>query len=145
MPTFAPLVKRLKLAKRTTQRILATRTRDLKGPRGQGDVNQACVVPLPLELSDRIPQELYQIILEQVGYDQQTLMSCSLVCRAWFPVARCCIIKTLALYPCLVILQGASIKCSTPTGESLQKFVTPGLTCHIFISLRWNQLRSVWL
>ncbi|KAF8886534.1 hypothetical protein BD779DRAFT_615986 [Infundibulicybe gibba] len=52
-------------------------------PRAAGRVRS-----LPKTLSDKIPTEIIDIILDHLHADRQTLRACSLVCKSWLPTVR---------------------------------------------------------
>ena len=44
--------------------------------------------PLPHDLSDRIPQEIFELFIDFLHNDKPSLSNCSIVCRAWLPASR---------------------------------------------------------
>ncbi|TFK74995.1 CNH-domain-containing protein [Pluteus cervinus] len=46
------------------------------------------VIPLPYELTDQIPTEIYERIIDFLHTEQNALSGCSLVCKAWHASSR---------------------------------------------------------
>lgn len=58
------------------------------------------ITPLSLDISRRIPPEVFDIIIERIArFDVPTLRVCSLVCKAWLPVSRYHLIPAISLGP----------------------------------------------
>ncbi|KAF8067770.1 hypothetical protein FPV67DRAFT_1669653 [Lyophyllum atratum] len=58
------------------------------------------ITPLSLDISRRIPSEVFDIIIEKIArFDVPTLRVCSLVCKAWIPVSRYHLIPAVSLGP----------------------------------------------
>lgn len=53
--------------------------------------------PLPKAITDRIPLELNEMIIDDLAHDLHTLTSCALVCRAWLPRSRLHIFYAIVL------------------------------------------------
>ncbi|GLB39110.1 hypothetical protein LshimejAT787_0602720 [Lyophyllum shimeji] len=58
------------------------------------------ITPLSLEISRRMPSEVFDIIIERIArFDVPTLRACSLVCKAWLPVSRHHLFPAISLGP----------------------------------------------
>ncbi|KAJ7195869.1 CNH domain-containing protein [Mycena rebaudengoi] len=44
--------------------------------------------PFPKSVTDQISTELYEVIIDRLWADKQTLLACSLVCRSWVPRSK---------------------------------------------------------
>ncbi|KAJ7289085.1 CNH domain-containing protein [Mycena rebaudengoi] len=44
--------------------------------------------PFPKSVTDQISTELYELIIDRLWADKQTLLACSLVCRSWVPRSK---------------------------------------------------------
>ncbi|KAG5645507.1 hypothetical protein DXG03_005917 [Asterophora parasitica] len=58
------------------------------------------ITPLPLSLTQRIPAEVFEIIVARIAsFDVPTLRVCSLVCKNWLVISRVHLIPSLSLNP----------------------------------------------
>jgi len=74
------------------------------------------VSPLPLGISKRIPQELYERFIEHLNDDRVSLARCSLVCRAWWPACRYHTRRSLAVNAEVIVAnaEALSVNCACP-------------------------------
>ncbi|TFK41605.1 hypothetical protein BDQ12DRAFT_390264 [Crucibulum laeve] len=56
-------------------------------------------VPLPKALSEQIPQEVLEVVLEFLHNNRRALGVCSLVCSGWMPICRHQLFKKLHICP----------------------------------------------
>lgn len=118
MPSLASLAKRVVLVNKITRKVS---TSDFYSP---NDRQYARIVPLRLEISDRIPQELYERFLEYLYDDRVSLMWCSLVCRAWWPACRYHLRRSLTVLPDVIVgnAEAMFMNCAVPLREFLPEY-----------------------
>ena len=119
MPSFTSFAKTVVLA----NRITITRRASFHFGSSQNRAvvetdpdHTRAVLSLPLGISERIPQELYERFIEHLCDDRVSLARCSLVCRAWWPASRYHMKRSLAVLPEVIVAnaEALSANCACP-------------------------------
>ena len=55
--------------------------------------------PLPLRITDRVPQELFENIIDGLVSDARDLYNCALVCHAWYPRSTMRLYERVYVHP----------------------------------------------
>ena len=60
---------------------------------------RSILCPLPLRITDRVPQELFESIIDWLAGDERDLYNCALVCHAWYPRSTMLLYKRVYVHP----------------------------------------------
>jgi len=90
------------------------------------------VHPLPTAITERIPQELFERIIDHLYSDTQTLLICCLVCKSWIPTSRYHLFEGLLVRPLEITAERARVNCSVALGN--RNYVFYGKDDGIYIS-----------
>jgi hypothetical protein len=142
MPSLASLAKRVILANKIARK---TSSSDFYFD----DRRHARIVPLPLDISNRIPQELYERFLEYLRDDRASLSFCSLVCRAWWPACRYHLRRSLTVLPNVIVgnAEAMFMNCAVPLRKFLAIYAPLPLRLNLtFVTRhsRWIKTYFVW-
>ncbi|GLB34618.1 putative CNH-domain-containing protein [Lyophyllum shimeji] len=72
----------------------------------------ASLAPLPTTLSARIPQELFERIIDHLHDEIPALLACCVVCRAWVPASRYHLFGRLLVRPLVLTLERLQVNCA---------------------------------
>lgn len=120
--SLGPLMSFTRLAKRV---VLASRVRKRFEPNNPSDpsiigASDQLLIPLPTVLTEGVPQELYERIIDHLYEDIPALLACCLVCRAWVPASRYHLFgRRLIISPLALAGGTAPVNCAVAVREFL--------------------------
>ncbi|KAH0583500.1 hypothetical protein H2248_009127 [Termitomyces sp. 'cryptogamus'] len=131
MPSFSRLVNRLMLLNRVRHnKVLTTKSK--------ADVAIRpflTATTLPISLSQEIPQELYERIIDHLHNDIMSLLACSLVCRAWVPASRYHLFKHCVVHPLRLTWPGErNVRVNCAVSLSVSQLILYGADDGIYLS-----------
>ncbi|KAJ7763568.1 CNH domain-containing protein [Mycena maculata] len=90
--------------------------------------------PFPKHITEQISTEIYELIIDQLRADKQSLLACTLVCRSWVPRSKCLLLELMVCWPVPLVRRVGfgKILCAAPYREGNEAEIIYGTTNGIY-------------